>query len=1082
MPVERNEKNEVVHDPTTSIQTVYGHGGLSENTRVPLPGGRQERARQQRLSQTSGWVTTGTYDAIAFRYVFTDRKVRLRTWVRPSTGEVVEGSNMASFTMFMPEAYAPGRPAPHGPYDYSLTQAIVDGTALPYPYSANPVYFDKQRRTLRPSGSFTKGVRVTYTAWERNNPQVRVSQTFTLTPCRGDSCDEDGVAGNGGPSASPWFNSAPAFTEAPSAQRATAGTAFSYTVPAATDDDGDILTYTAALEGGGALPGWLEFDATTPTFSGTPGTDDAPAKLDIVVTATDDGEPEPLSGSATFTLTVVAAEEEGVATGQAEATPPTAEAGAALTGKRGGTVTLEGSGTKHAGGSQAALSYSWRIKAASHPELLAGTSWLTNATSATATYSVPRRKEVADRRAVDNGRTVDFELTVTDGDGETATDTVRMTIRGSTWNAVQASVADASAEESSGSIGFAVTLSAAVRDAVSVDYATANGTARAGSDYTAANGTLTFQPGQTSKTVTVTLLDDVHDEGTETFTLTLSNPTPAGTLKLADATATGSISNADPLQRDWLARFGRAAASDAIAAVTARLETPRNAGSHFTVGGHRMPLDGSGDASGLPSVPSGGPGNAGWLAWSEDPHADASRTMDTRELLMGTSFRAVLGEGAGPRLTSWGQGASVSQFSGAAPGLSFSGESATGTLGMDWESGNLVAGLAMTHSLGEGTAQGAGRRYAMGSAVTTALPYARLQVSDRISAWGLAGTGTGQLTLDLDDGAAERYRADLTMTLAATGVRGELVTPAEAGGFALAVKADAFWVRTESDSVSMAGVGNLAAARADASRMRAVLDGSRTFALASGASLTPSLELGVRQDGGDAETGTGMEFGAGLGYADPSRGLDMTLRVHGLAAHAEEDYDEWSVSGSLRLVPGAGGRGLSMSLTPSYGADPGGSERLWMLPDASGFAANAASRPARESEQARGRTVSGGGGRDRAGLQALAKTRPVGSSLPVTGRCPAAIAVASTGWEHGTLRRGTHAGARAGRRFDRPPSRGVGSQSPQSCRPSSGRACRRGGRLRPGTQLAGAPRPEPSIGGRSARRTTRSGNARRRYP
>ena len=60
-------------------------------------------------------------------------------------------------------------------------------------------------------------------------------------------------------------------------------------------------------------------------------------------------------------------------------------------------------------------------------------------------------------------------------------------------------------------------------------------------------------------------------------------------------------------------------------------------------------------------------------------------------------------------------------------------------------------------------------------------------------------------------------------------MRGELLTPAQAGGFALAVKADAFWVRTESDSVSMAGVGNLAAARADASRLRAVLDGSRMF-------------------------------------------------------------------------------------------------------------------------------------------------------------------------------------------------------------------------------------------------------------
>ena len=134
--------------------------------------------------------------------------------------------------------------------------------------------------------------------------------------------------------------------------------------------------------------------------------------------------------------------------------------------------------------------------------------------------------------------------------------------------------------------------------------------------------------------------------------------------------------------------------------------------------------------------------------------------------------------------------------------------------------------------------------------------------------------------------------------------------------------------------------GTLAGARGESSRLRAVLDGSRTFSFASGAALTPKLELGVRHDAGDAETGTGLEIGAGLGYADPSRGLDMALKVHGLAVHAADGYDEWGVSGQLRLVPGGAGRGLSMSLTPSYGVDPSGSGRLWALPASSGLASN----------------------------------------------------------------------------------------------------------------------------------------------
>ena len=502
------------------------------------------------------------------------------------------------------------------------------------------------------------------------------------------------------------------------------------------------------------------------------------------------------------------------------------------------------------------------------------------------------------------------------------------------------SVADASAQETAGSIAFTVTLSAAARESVSVDWATADGTAVAGTDYTAASGTLTFAPGETGKTVTVTLLDDVHDEDTETFTLTLSNARPAGKATLADGAATGTISNADPLQKDWLARFGRAAAADAVAAVTARLDTPRDAGSHLTVGGHRLSFDGSGAEPALPPAWAGGPAGASWPSWSDDPAGGESRTMSGRELLLGTSFRAVLGSGAGVQWTGWGQGASVSQFSSTGPGLSLSGETATGSMGTDYEHGRLLAGFAVTHSLGEGTAEGAGRTYAMGSAVTTMLPYARFALSERVSAWGLAGTGTGRLTLDLDGGASERYGTDLSMTLAAAGVRGDLLTPGEAGGFALAVKADALWVRTESEGVSAPGLGNLSGAWADASRLRAVLDGSRTFALAGGRTLAPSATLGLRHDGGDAETGTGVELGASVGYADPSRGLDMALRVQGLAAHADKGYGEWGVSGLLRLVPGGAGRGLSMSLTPSWGADPGGSERLWTMPDAHALAAN----------------------------------------------------------------------------------------------------------------------------------------------
>ena len=105
------------------------------------------------------------------------------------------------------------------------------------------------------------------------------------------------------------------------------------------------------------------------------------------------------------------------------------------------------------------------------------------------------------------------------------------------------SVSDATVQEAEGAVlVFTATLSHASSRTVTVDYATSDGTAVAGSDYTAASGTLTFNAGDTSQTVQVTVLTDSEDESQETLTLTLSNPSQA---TLDDATGTGAIENGE---------------------------------------------------------------------------------------------------------------------------------------------------------------------------------------------------------------------------------------------------------------------------------------------------------------------------------------------------------------------------------------------------------------------------------------------------------------------------------------------------------------------------------------------------------
>lgn len=105
-------------------------------------------------------------------------------------------------------------------------------------------------------------------------------------------------------------------------------------------------------------------------------------------------------------------------------------------------------------------------------------------------------------------------------------------------------ISDATATEG-GDLTFTVTLSEASANTVTVDYATADDSAEdenGDDDYTSDSGTLTFTPGQTSKTVTISSTDDDVFEAAETFTVTLSNPSNA---TISDDEATGTITNDD---------------------------------------------------------------------------------------------------------------------------------------------------------------------------------------------------------------------------------------------------------------------------------------------------------------------------------------------------------------------------------------------------------------------------------------------------------------------------------------------------------------------------------------------------------
>ena len=533
------------------------------------------------------------------------------------------------------------------------------------------------------------------------------------------------------------------------------------------------------------------------------------------------------------------------------------------------------------------------------------------------------------------------------------------------------SVADATVEEGA-RLEFQVSLSKAVDDQVSVTYRTVEATARAGSDYEAASGTLTFAPGQTRKTVQVITLDDAHDEGQETFTLRLS---AASGARITDNEATGTISNSDPLPQGWLARFGRTSAAQVVDMLDDRFDEAAAPASQFTLGGqtwrvaelrdeprrvhNRAPPESNDDLPGYTagwSNPSGvtGPASAG-TATAAIEATLLERTLwglltnsgwqaDKRRFLSRSSFDLSLSGRDGEAIETatavpeapghwslWGRGA-LTHFAGIDEGVNLNGDVLTGLLGLDYARNRWLAGVALSYSDGNGNYRAAGNGAAgeLDSTLVSVHPYLRYALTARLSVWGTLGYGAG--TLRLHPGRdQDTIETDMQMSMGAMGLRGIVYATQRTE---LALKSDALWVRTASD----AAPGLQAVDGADANRVRLLLSGRHERVLANGGVITPSIELGVRYDDGDAETGLGVELGGGLRYADLLRGLTLETTARALLAHEDGGYEEWGVGGTLQFDPGVLGRGPAFSLASGWGVTGSGAQELWLQQDMAGLA------------------------------------------------------------------------------------------------------------------------------------------------
>ena len=534
---------------------------------------------------------------------------------------------------------------------------------------------------------------------------------------------------------------------------------------------------------------------------------------------------------------------------------------------------------------------------------------------------------------------------------------------------------------------FGVALSEASAREVRVRWRTEPGTARAGEDYESGGGELVFAPGETARAVRVRTLDDAHDDPGETFRVVLSGA--RGAALGPGREAIGTIRNADPMPAGWLARFGRAAAEQALDGIARRIAEPRTAGRQGTLGG--APIGGAapdGESGGLPGGPSalggglgglngglnggmvggqgagfgsgagvgmggygygngtggmaGGYGNGmggmggnygmGGGMGGAPPHVHGGRGMAFGDLLAASSF-ALVGKAdrAGRSAALWGRGAR-SSFHGMDGAASVDGTLSTATLGADYGGGRWLAGLALSRTVGEGgyrlPGAGSGR---IRATLGTAIPYASLNASDRLSLWAAAGGGSGALTLTPDGAAPTETGIDWRM--AALGLRGDLLSGAS--GPALAFVSDALWSRTASERAEASGAAtSLAASSSATSRLRLGLEGS--WALPLG--LTPKLEAGVRRDAGDAGSGFGLEIGGGLAWSAPGLGLNLDLSGRTLIASGAGGDSGFSAALGYDPSP-ASLLGLSLTLRQDLGGSSSGGLAALFAPDlpTSGF-------------------------------------------------------------------------------------------------------------------------------------------------
>ena len=397
--------------------------------------------------------------------------------------------------------------------------------------------------------------------------------------------------------------------------------------------------------------------------------------------------------------------------------------------------------------------------------------------------------------------------------------------------------------------------------------------------------------------------------GEVTATVTASDP--HGGMASVSGTVTVGDGELKAMASKSLAGFGRALLSSVSTSVGARLMNDGR-DSDLTLDAWNASQEDQ-NTGALDS-------SQAWNAINTATTVDTTSTMhqsgvSSIQSLLGSQFALNLGTTDNP--SQWSIWGNVDRQS--YEGTGYDGLASSVYLGVDVTAGECwLFGVALASNDGESDYTYGTATQTMDMSLTTVLPYVSYQPSDNTTIWGVAGMGSGEL--DTTVVGADNHSSDLSANVAMVGVRQHLTS---AGRLSLDLRGDAAMANIETDDGTNAADGLMA----EVTRLRLGLEGSFTSDTGQGGTVTPFGQVNLRSDGGDGDTGTGVEISGGVRLA--SNAFTLEARGRTLVMHSVDDYSENGFSLMATLNPSQSATGVSVKFAPRWGADAQGMNVLW---------------------------------------------------------------------------------------------------------------------------------------------------------